>query len=606
MALWVERLEPFVAEALFFGSPERELKLHSSMLMGIYYGAPRHAMLGRCVQRVSEMLDERLDDNSKVKAATFLLAYCNLSGDLQRGRLVVQRVGSLLSSPDIIPLDALWWFLRLGHYYTMVGESTAAAAALARSRDIGEMHGLAALHSAGLLLRSYETNLACLQGDVERAQRLDAEIEALAAPTRPMDVLHLLHNPAYVATLRGDAEAMYRSGQAAYQAAIRTNLRYTMVICSLYEAHGLAMLLRNDEMRETLTRARELIAGTCMQYFECEARYVEAYAALKSFGPETARPSIEGAVRYARDRQYHYPYMSRIGSILPVVLGAALEAGIEPGYVRDVVRRYRLLPRDRDLQHWPWPIRIHCLGRFEVQLDGVPLRFNGKTPRKPLALLKALIAFGGSDVPQAKLVDALWPDDEGDAGKQAFGVTMVRLRKLLGAHDAIVVADERVSLNRALCWVDTRAFEARLKQADEERAKCGLDQAVLMLEDAVALYGGAFLPSDGEEPWTVQLRLRLRGLFTVAVEDLAGRYEASADWPRAIECYRRGLEADDLVEEFYLGMMRCYRALGRPAEGIGVYRRLRQTLSVVLGVAPSAASEAAARALRDGGQATAG
>jgi DNA-binding SARP family transcriptional activator len=37
--------------------------------------------------------------------------------------------------------------------------------------------------------------------------------------------------------------------------------------------------------------------------------------------------------------------------------------------------------------------------------------------------------------------------------------------------------------------------------------------------------------------------------------------------------------------------MRCYSALGRPTEAVSAYRRLRQTLSVVLGVAPSAESQ---------------
>lgn len=63
---------------------------------------------------------------------------------------------------------------------------------------------------------------------------------------------------------------------------------------------------------------------------------------------------------------------------------------------------------------------------------------------------------------------------------------------------------------------------------------------------------------------------------------------------------QRGIEADDLVEVFYLGLMRCYRALGRPAEAMSTYRRLRQTLSVVLGITPSPAAEALAQELREG------
>jgi len=43
--------------------------------------------------------------------------------------------------------------------------------------------------------------------------------------------------------------------------------------------------------------------------------------------------------------------------------------------------------------------------------------------------------------------------------------------------------------------------------------------------------------------------------------------------------------------------MRCYARLNRHAEAWSAYRRLRQTLSVTLGIPPSADSESLARTL---------
>ena len=86
------------------------------------------------------------------------------------------------------------------------------------------------------------------------------------------------------------------------------------------------------------------------------------------------------------------------------------------------------------------------------------LEFSGKAPRRVLAVLKAVVAGGGKPVPSARLVDALWPDDEGDAGRKALDVCLVRLRKLLGHAEAVLVRDEQVSLNRETCWVDAWAF----------------------------------------------------------------------------------------------------------------------------------------------------
>lgn len=599
MRVWVERLEPFIEEDLFADAPDRELKLYASMLVGILYGAPRHPLLTRCVERVSEMLDENLDANSKLKAGTFLLSYCNLAVDVRRGEAVVRRTTPLLDSPEITPLNELWWFLRLGYYHTLVGELTTARNAQNRVREVAEVHGLSGLRSAALLIRSYELVLACTQHDVDTAHRLAAETEALAVPSRPMDAFHAVHCRAYLAVLHGDAQALCKWGLSACKAAQAEGMLYTEVLGLLAEANGAVECGRFDRLAELIVSVRTLVAETYLTYFECELKFLSAYAALKQGPRDTALVSIEETLQYAREREFHYPNLFRFGFALPAVLAAALAAGIEVDYVRAVIRRYRLRPPSSDDAAWPWPVAIRTLGSFDVRLAGAPLRFPGKMPRKPLALLKALVAFGGVDVPQAKLIDALWTN-EGDAGKQAFGVTLVRLRKLLGMHDAIQVADERVSLSRELCWVDTWAFDARLKRAENITEQ---EASQALLREALALYQGPFLPSDADEPWSVQARLRWRALFTNAIEDLGTACQTHGDWEGAIACYRRGLEADDLVEEFYLGLMRSYHALQRPAEGIAVFRRLRQTLSVVLGVAPSPESEAAAYALRHAGEA---
>ena len=117
---------------------------------------------------------------------------------------------------------------------------------------------------------------------------------------------------------------------------------------------------------------------------------------------------------------------------------------------------------------------------------------------------------------------------------------------------------------------------------------------------ACAMYAGTFLPGDLEVPWTVKRREKLRSHFIRLVEDVGAAAEAQSAWEDAIAWYRRGLEADELAETFHQGLMRCYRALGRHAEGMSAYRRLRQTLSLTLGIAPSEHSQALARSLHRG------
>jgi len=243
------------------------------------------------------------------------------------------------------------------------------------------------------------------------------------------------------------------------------------------------------------------------------------------------------------------------------------------------------------IEEWPWPVRIYALGRFELYVGDQPLARTAKPPHKLLLLLKALICMGGTRVRDHRLIDALWPDDEADAGRAAFTVTLHRLRKLLGHTEAVQMEDGLVSLDPQVCWVDALAFEAL---ANETTAAGGNAPSI---ETVLSLYRGALLPADQDEAWTVAARERLRSKFVRMVATHARRLEELQQWEAAIALYSRGLEADDLIESFYQGLMRCYQALGRPAEAISAYRRLQHTLTATLGMGPSVETEALWRSI---------
>ncbi len=140
-----------------------------------------------------------------------------------------------------------------------------------------------------------------------------------------------------------------------------------------------------------------------------------------------------------------------------------------------------------------------------------------------------------------------------------------------------------------MCWVDAWAFARNVEVV--ERGE-GTPQALLRAgQRALESYRGSFLPADPEDRNIVVMRLKLRDLLARLVSALGRQLEAAGEWEAALACYRRGIDADELAEEFYQGVMRCHAAMGRTAEGMAAFRRLRQTLSVVLGVKPSEKSE---------------
>jgi two-component SAPR family response regulator len=89
----------------------------------------------------------------------------------------------------------------------------------------------------------------------------------------------------------------------------------------------------------------------------------------------------------------------------------------------------------------------------------------------------------------------------------------------------------------------------------------------------------------------ISLREHSRGQFLRGVTWLGHYWEKTEQWEKAIECYQRGLEVDDLAEEFYQGLMNCYQHLGQKAKALSVYNRCKRILSSTLEIEPSPKTE---------------
>jgi DNA-binding SARP family transcriptional activator len=265
----------------------------------------------------------------------------------------------------------------------------------------------------------------------------------------------------------------------------------------------------------------------------------------------------------------------------------ALQHGIETEFVQALIERNGLVaPLDAG-PAWPFRLRVRVLGGFELMRDGELVRFSGKTQQRPLDLLKLLVALGARDVDSQQLMAALWPDADGAAAKTSFDTTLFRLRKLLEIDNALVLASGKLSLNRALVWTDMQALENAFEAAQRSEDGKSAQRAAHRL---LAAYAGALLGTQ-DDPWIAKPRDALRARFVRTLLALGERLERDGDWKSAVELYRRGLEADNLAESLYRGLMRALAAAGDQAEALIAFRRCRELLSIVLGVKPSAETE---------------
>jgi DNA-binding response OmpR family regulator len=274
------------------------------------------------------------------------------------------------------------------------------------------------------------------------------------------------------------------------------------------------------------------------------------------------------------------------------------------GFARPVTafRITRLKPKPAARNGQPsWALRIHTLGQFSLLREGQQIAFSRKVQKRPLDLLKALIAHGAVRTNTSTLIESLWPDAEGDSARVSFDSTLHRLRKLIGIDDALTLAEGRLSLDPAKCWLDVWAFEellTRIDRAAYETPTPGDHSHADLVKELLRLYAGPFLDKDPQEPWAVAARDRLAAKFLRAVTTLGARLEQDKEWEEAVALYSRSLELDNLSEGLYRRLMVSYRELGESAEALKVYRRCRDMLSIVLGLSPSPETEAIRGTLR--------
>jgi hypothetical protein len=203
----------------------------------------------------------------------------------------------------------------------------------------------------------------------------------------------------------------------------------------------------------------------------------------------------------------------------------ALERGIEPAYIHELIRSQHLAPSKRayELGGWPWEVRIDALGGLSVTKNGEPLQAGRKVQRRSLEMLRLLVAHGELGIRQDLVAELLWPDAEGDAAHHAFETAVYRLRRLLGTPGAVVHRDGLVALDQQVVYVDVWALERLLAGIEAARPSKSTDAR--RIDDLRArvqrLYKGDLFGEDGDAPQFATVRERLRGRVQRCLESAA-------------------------------------------------------------------------------------
>ncbi|MGM9486475.1 BTAD domain-containing putative transcriptional regulator [Ideonella sp. YS5] len=546
------------------------------------------------VAQAAEALTEGLRKASRLDPITrYLIAKCLLDhhgqqmDTLAAARVIAMQQDRLRDGAASPGLQANWW-LTVMHHHEYYGDPQAALQARSRLQALLDAHRLAGVRHVLLTL---DMSVVLKAGQLTRAERIHRELEALM-PDLPASALPWC--------LRAQAQYLSQRGELA---AALARVDRLLAVCSDIEvperdqgayhvlrANVLTALGRFDEALAELKGQRPFQLGAQGETLEVVIGFAEAAARLDS-QPEDALEWLARAMAGAVRLQFNRFYFT-----LPALAGrlcqAALDAGLEPEFVRATIRDRLLPPPDPTRPDWPWRLRVQVLGPLALWRDELPLRWAGKAQRKPLELLALLAAHGGGPLDSQAVIDTLWPSLEADAPKASLEMAVSRLRKLLELPEAVLVSDGTVALDPALVWCDACAFETSAEELQRALHRHDADASHAELaaraERLFALYRDRLLGSETVTGRMSAARERLASSYYRAVIAWGARLEAGGDWAAAITLYERALTREVLAEPIYRALMRGYLARGERAEALRTFRRCRELLATVLGTTPAA------------------
>jgi len=577
---WIGVFERDLHDPSPFTAPYDVMRVYSAFLIALLFRQPEHPRIGEVATEVERLIAAdtatQVPLNFRLSAASILFNYYNWKTKGDSADELIARVTPWLHDPHATPLQQVWWRVHLAFNHQILGRYAKARKTMDEAEAIAREHGL-----KSQLFEIYYAEVAPLVGarDVVGAARALEKLRTVLNPARRMDLAYFRFQESTVRGLEG------RHAEAARAAAEALDVGRVAGLPAMQIPH---FLVRHATTRLDLGEIDAALAlydeavdtseGIDRRNFEIQRGLVRAHAALRDGRRDAALADVRAAITAARKHRYQ-GFLRHTPQLLAPLLALALAHDVEREFVRNVIRERELPPPSPDAPDWPWPLAIRALGAFVILRDGAPLESKGKAPKKPLELLKALIAHGGRNVDAAMLTSLLWPEAEGDVAKTSFDTNLYRLRKLLGAEGALSLAEGKLSLARGVVWLDTWAFDS------------ALDATPPRLAEALALYRGAFLGLETPAPWALALRDRLQARFIRSVLAAGQAHEDARDYAAARALYERALEQDNLAEAIYRRLMVCQRETGDAAGALTTYRRCRELLSIVLGRKPAAETE---------------
>ena len=616
LAPWLPVLEAYAPTYLVHRDVESDLRVLPGLLAALVHLDTASPLTAPVADLAERMLDEPLGASQRLLLGS-LAYYLLWTGQTVRLDRILIKIDRMCTAQSMAGATLLRWYgvgvlvrSLLGRIDEALEQAKRALALAVADEDIGSLPGAlpdpvptpthSAMRAKAHLLMVIAA-LAARDSTLARAHLREAA--SVLDASNPIDTTTYEFQNGLLLLLEGDWGGAARLMRAAVASGRASGWPLREHIALLGQTLTCAQVGAFDDAEAALKVVKAHRFYAVGHWHQWLAGLIEAQLARR-LGDE-ARSLVALARAFAIGRKYGYdfgPMPYCCGDMMSRLASLALAHDIDTPFAQQIIRRYALPAPPQAGDRWPWPIRVRTLGQFSIAHGGVAPKASRKESRKPLDLLKLLIALGGETVPVARLCAALWPEAPGDAARNSFDNALHRLRKLLGGDQHVLLHSGGLSLDAATCWTDLAALDTCLAQADTSEPHADASQASqlsALADHALSLWLGEFLAGEDDLPDVLVARERIQARVTRKMGALGSRLQALGNPAAAALVYERVVERQPLAEDIYRRLIGCRLAMGQPAEAFEAYRRCRQQLSVVLGIRPAPETEALVANLRN-------
>jgi len=521
--LWIEKVEKLCGDFIDFPTDEIEARITMVMLTAIALRKPNHPNAEKWRSSAITILDQspnkQVNDPLKAQLLNALILERILAGSLNEVQLYLETFRNIAKAREMAPIELitlknfealLAW--RIGQF-DVCQQSANDALNIARETGVHIISYVVMINGASGALSDGNLILA-----KKYLKRLEDQIEFAGAYVKQL--YHISKVWYYILDNQSN-KAIAQSERAVNLGEVVGNPEL-MIVAYLARAISFYNAQQINKAKKILNEAIEGCNNLNVQQMEFTCLLLKAEFDFDENDKKDALVALKEALKLGRKNGYiNTPFWRPLP--MAELCKNALENNIEIEYAKFLIQQRKLFPLSPPIltEEWPWPIRIYCLGRFEIVCNGETLKSTGKTQHKPIELLKLLITLGGRKVSKSLISDRLWPDADGDFQHQNFQTTLHRLRKILSIKNALIFQSGELTLNDRVCWVDVWSFERLTGEAEKALAsKLNTNSFIQTAKKAIELYKKDYLQSDNSS-FVITRRDELQSKYFWLVEHSA-------------------------------------------------------------------------------------